>query len=165
MSIGYLFETRLLLEADAATLAAVRIDDAQLDRISKLVEASAAELDHVNIFLTLDHEFHTAVVEATGNPVLVGLYRSINELLIESRARTVGSRAIRQRAVNAHSEIVGALRAGDSAQAAEAVRRHLHEVHELWQAAEGTDAATDDEQPGRPKPRRRTATKPRGEGR
>lgn len=134
-SIGYLFETRLLLEADAVLLAATRITKEQIAEISALIEESAKQLDHVQRYMEVDHRIHTAIVEAAGNPILSSMYRSISELLLESRKRTAGSLAIRKRALREHGAIVEALESGDGTAAADQMRGHLNKVHALWQAA------------------------------
>lgn len=134
-SIGYLFEVRLLLEVNAATLAANRITPDQLAHVQELVTASEGELARIPEYVRIDHEIHTSIVEAAGNPILTGLYRSISELLLESRARTAGSLAIREQALHAHTDILDALSKGEGESAERAMRKHLNEVYELWRKA------------------------------
>ena len=71
-----------------------------------------------------DLEFHALLAEATGNPLFGIVLTPIQELLIESRRRTVGRHGAAL-AHEHHARILDAVRAGDPAAAAEAMRMHL----------------------------------------
>ena len=76
-------------------------------------------------FLQFDFEIHTAIIEATGNPIYISLYQSIADLSLESRKRTARSPATRRAAHAGHLAIVAALSSQDGDAAAAAMHDHL----------------------------------------
>ena len=71
-----------------------------------------------------DLQFHALLAAATGNPVFQLVLAPIQELLIESRRRTVG-RFGAGLAYQHHAKILAAVEAGQPAAAAAAMREHL----------------------------------------
>ena len=71
-----------------------------------------------------DLAFHAILAEATGNPLFGIVLTPIQELLIESRRRTLGRHGAAL-AHDHHARILDAVRAGDPAAAAQAMRLHL----------------------------------------
>ena len=135
-SIGYLFEVRLLMETDAAVLAAERITDDAVERLQTLIDEAKHVIDDIPHYTSVDHQFHTGIIEAAANPILTSLYRSISELVLEARRRTEVLHATREHSVHAHRTILDALRARDPERVAAEMRAHIHEVHEIWLATQ-----------------------------
>ena len=76
-------------------------------------------------FVEADRAFHRALVEATGNRILLGLYDSLRD-----RQRRMGRATLRSpeqiaRTLKEHREIADAVAAGNSARALAALRTHL----------------------------------------
>src|SRR5262249_8253092 len=71
-----------------------------------------------------DQDFHAVLAEATGNPLFNLVLSPMQELLIESRRRTLGRHGARL-AHEHHAAILDALRARDEAAADAAMRCHL----------------------------------------
>ena len=111
-SLSHLFDVRIVLEVGAARLAAPRITDTDLAHLEGLAAAAAqSALNEPSRYIDFDFQIHTAIVEATGNPIYLSLYRSIAELSIESRKRTARRAATRRRAHEDHLAILAALTA------------------------------------------------------
>jgi GntR family transcriptional repressor for pyruvate dehydrogenase complex len=142
MAFRHLLEVRQVLEVGAARLAAPRITAEQLDALAELTEQAERVTGRPAQFLQLDFEIHTAIIEATGNPIYISLYQSIADLSIEGRKRTSRDPAIRQRAHEGHLAIIAALRAHDSDAAALAMHSHLEVIQR----------ALDETDPGRSGP-------------
>jgi len=119
-SLDDLFEVRLLLEPDAAALAAERALPEEIEAIRQAVEATQdANISHEEL-LRSDVELHRAIAEASHNPLLVSLLASISALGYESRAMTVKIPGVAERTHLEHEAIADAIgaRAPDRARAA-----------------------------------------------
>ncbi len=136
MAFRHLLEVRQVLEVGAARLAAPRITAEQLEALAELTEHAERVTGRPAQFLQLDFDIHTAIIEATGNPIYISLYQSIADLSIESRKRTARDPATRQHAHRGHLAIVAALREHDSEAAAEAMRDHLDVIQRALEKSE-----------------------------
>ncbi|WP_026412338.1 FadR/GntR family transcriptional regulator [Actinomadura oligospora] len=132
-------EIRRGLEVEAARLAAARRTPADLATIQAALarrdEAWSAR-EHPE-FVEADLTFHTAVVEATHNGMLIELYRDFSAAL---RASIGAAGAVVEHADIPHGPIAAAIAAGDSEAAASAARRCLDQIMD-----EADDHNTDDE--------------------
>ncbi len=129
-----LTEARLLIEGEAAALAATQITVAELATLETLIEDIATENQTQGGQEEADRAFHLAIAHATRN---TALYNSIEELwrlrktspesaLLHEKARTANVKPV----VDEHSAILEALRAHDPAKARAAMRTHLSAVIE-----------------------------------
>ncbi|RFU42616.1 FadR family transcriptional regulator [Actinomadura logoneensis] len=132
-------EIRRGLEVEAARLAAVRRTPSDLTAIEAalvLRDAAWAAREHPE-FVEADLAFHTAVVEATHNGMLIELYRDFSAAL---RASIGAAGAVVEHADIPHGPIAAAIAAGDGQAAATAARRCLDQIMD-----EADDHNTDDE--------------------
>lgn len=136
MAFRHLLEVRQVLEVGAARLAAPRITADQLEALADLTEQAERVMGRPAQFLQLDFDIHTAIIEATGNPIYISLYQSITDLSIESRKRTARDPAVRRHAHEGHLAIVAALRARDSEAAAQAMHGHLDVIQRALDKSE-----------------------------
>lgn len=142
-----LMEARLLIEGEAAALAAVHIHDDELDELERLV----AEIDNENrlpgVSTNADQAFHLTIAAATRNTVIQSqveeMWRlrsaSPNCALLLEKARTANVQPV----VAEHRAVLDALRARDPAAARAAMRGHLAAVidHLLFATEEQAVAA------------------------
>lgn len=126
-----LYELRRALEAHAAALAAARIDAETLLRLEALLgrlETSEDPEEHSR----LDHEFHLAVADVTGNRALTAL---LDVLRARSRAyrifETVDGAQIKAISDEGHRAIMRALQARDPVAASAAAGGHVAQT-EYW---------------------------------
>src|SRR5947209_6048476 len=115
---------RLPLETAIAAEAARRRTDEHLARMGGAQDALADQRGTLEVHVKADLEFHAVLAEATGNPLFGLVLAPIQELLIETRRRTVGRHGAAL-AHEHHARILDAVRAGDAGAAAEAMRVHL----------------------------------------
>lgn len=118
-------EVRLLLEREAARLAAIRRTPEQLARLQGAAAERIAQLGGPG-YEDADIEFHRVLLEASGNALLAELYRGVGG----NEQALIATRAIADAAANgpsaiddAHDAIVEAVAAGDPV-AAEAAATH-----------------------------------------
>jgi GntR family transcriptional repressor for pyruvate dehydrogenase complex len=123
-------ETRRILESAIAELAAERISEDYLERLTACIEKAEATVEEPKAFSEADIELHSLIVESTNNPLLMSLYGSIAHLGIATRERTANIRGVRERTLAYHKKIVQALRDRDPIQSREAMQAHLLDVEE-----------------------------------
>jgi GntR family transcriptional regulator, transcriptional repressor for pyruvate dehydrogenase complex len=136
MAFRHLLEVRQVLEVGAARLAAPRITDDELVALRELTEQADRVVGRPAQFLQLDFEIHTAIIEATGNPIYISLYQSIADLSLESRKRTARSPETRRAAHAGHLAIVAALSTRDGNAAAAAMHDHLDVIQDALERGE-----------------------------
>ncbi len=127
-----LIEVRRMIEVGAAGLAAVCRTEAQLDRMSELLGQyeDAHNRDAIDEATEIDMNFHKLIAEASGNPFLPVILRSLEEPLHKVRAGTSAKRAIRERALGHHAAIFAAIKAGDATEAKETMRAHMTQTRQ-----------------------------------
>lgn len=117
---------RLVLARHAGELAAERIGAAALQRLDQLIGRIEVEARARNLaeFAVLNQEFHAIIMEAAGNRRLNGIYTAINKELRLLRWRALNTAPELEEALAAHRAILGALRAHDPRQLADALEAH-----------------------------------------
>lgn len=127
-------EARLLIEAEAAALAATQITEEELAELDRLVDRIAEEnLDPVGTEKA-DFAFHMAIAAATRNNALIEAVERLWELrrispeaaLLHEKARSANIKPV----VDEHRAIQVAIASRDPARARAAMRAHLSQVLE-----------------------------------
>lgn len=128
-----LWEVARVLEPLAVTLVASRITDEQLDALDANVAAMAKAVEAELPADGLDTEFHTMLAVFTENRALVLAREPIGQLLFRPYVEI--GRQVKQaprRNLEAHREIVAALRARDADRAATWMARHIDDLRRGW---------------------------------
>lgn len=122
------FEARLALDAEAARLAAHRQTPAVIAELRRLL-AERGNFDgrEKALFVARDFAFHKAVVAASRNSVLVGMYAFFSSSIGETIEATLGEE-LPEPDMAAHASIIDAIETGDPEQAEAAVRRFMAPV-------------------------------------
>jgi DNA-binding FadR family transcriptional regulator len=118
--LRHLSEVRLVVETDAARLAALRADAEDLARIRRLIGVMEQVLADVAEYAAADLELHAAILHATHNPLLAQLADTLAEGLAASREVTRHRPGGHAYSLPLHVSLVEAIERGD-ADAAEAV--------------------------------------------
>jgi DNA-binding FadR family transcriptional regulator len=124
LDLRHLAEVRLPLETAIAALAAQHRTDEHVARLAATQEVLGDAGGALEAHVQADLEFHAVLAEASGNPLFGIVLAPIQELLIESRRRTLGRHGALL-AHEHHAAILAAVAAGDADAAAQAMRRHL----------------------------------------
>ncbi|XVQ10928.1 FadR/GntR family transcriptional regulator [Spirillospora sp. CA-255316] len=135
-----ILEVRRGFEVEAARLAAARRTEADIAAISDALarrDATWAAGAHAE-FVEADLEFHTAVVEATHNRVLIELYRDFSAVLRAS----IGAAGTLRHSDVPHGPIAAAIEAGDAQAAAQAAHTCLDELLRSTETHPPTTPAT-----------------------
>ena len=122
------FEARLALDAEAARLAALRHTPAVIAGLRALLAARGdyGSGDKAG-FIARDFAFHQAVVAASQNVVLIGMYDFFSALIAETIDATLGQE-LPEPDMAAHVAIVDAIESGSPDAADAAVRRFMAPV-------------------------------------
>jgi DNA-binding FadR family transcriptional regulator len=134
ISLDELLEMRLLLEVPAARFAARRRTGAELDRLAasspiELLELSATDQFHAN------EEFHSILIEASGNVLLSIAARPIFAVLQRSLGRSSLEPGF-HRAINEHHHrIHAAIAAGNPREAERSMVDHLEFLRPFYERA------------------------------
>jgi DNA-binding FadR family transcriptional regulator len=127
-------ECRRILEVEAAGMAAERATKAQIARLAaafERMEDSAQRLaSHATEerFHEADVAFHHALLAAAGNRALAGLAERIQSALLIARLQLARPQYRQERALPEHKRILAAVKAGDRAEARQAMSDHLDTI-------------------------------------
>ncbi|MFF5206136.1 FadR/GntR family transcriptional regulator [Streptosporangium sp. NPDC000396] len=126
---GHLMEARDALEPVLAGWAAERATPEDRARLRGLldqqVEAGARDLER---FGDIDIAFHTAIAEATHNPLLVAMHAALVTLGHRSRSVAAQVPGSPERTVVWHTHMMEAIEAADPQAAQDAMRMHMRQV-------------------------------------
>lgn len=134
---------RAVIEAEAAALAAARINDDEVLKLEALVAAMSA-CDDEERAETVDREFHLSIANITGNPVIEYFVQSLWRMRTElPGVQRVYKRVCTNDAAartDEHGAILEGLRKRDPAAARAAMREHFHRLFESMLEATESDA-------------------------
>jgi DNA-binding GntR family transcriptional regulator len=127
--LTHLFEVIAALEAEGGRLACERITPDALAEIQGLHYRMYAHFlrQELPAYFALNQAIHTAIIAASGNPVLVATYASLSGRI--TRARYMANRLHPDRwqsAMDEHAVILDALVRRDGATLGPLLARHLH---------------------------------------
>ncbi|WP_112265353.1 FadR/GntR family transcriptional regulator [Lentzea terrae] len=135
-----LLEVRIALETTAASLAAVRAGDGELDELAKLNRRyQRAPVEDTQEVIESDEEFHSTLIRASHNELLEQMYQALVPGLQDCKRHAHPSREVHNRSANEHEQIVWFLRRHDEVGAKSAMTTHLLGLY--------NDVASDDTQP------------------
>ena len=127
--IEQIYELRVLLESFAAQVAAVRIDDRQLENLDRLADEMCDLVDQcpldVEAVAEVNDRFHKGLLEACGNTRLRDLLGAITEVPLQRRTFRRYSTEQLRRSANHHQELVAALSHRDAEWARSVMTGHL----------------------------------------
>lgn len=131
-SLSDLTEARAWIESVVVEVACERADDQMLDRLQSNVDEATrlSRLEDWESKSLVNIEFHNLLAEATGNPVVVAVVKSLMDVMREvvlGAGPTEGDVVLRSR-----RRLIKHLRNRDSAAAVEEMRRYLQRMHKLW---------------------------------
>ncbi len=127
-----LIEVRLALEPDMARLAVVNATARDLDRMeAALLRCEAAKGDR-EAFSRADEAFHRALVECTGNPLMIWLYGKINDVRGHRQWNAMKDKILSGKRIadynKDHRALFEALRRRDLEAAVATIEKHLNEA-------------------------------------
>lgn len=127
LDLEHVLQFRMVLEPEIAALAAEGATEADLAVLAACLDArcsgtAAAEADIA---------FHTALAQATGNPLFSDIVAAVRERLAETREEPFQSPERCRASRRAHRAILQAVASRDGEAARHAMKDHLHGVSQL----------------------------------
>ena len=135
---AHLAELRVIFEPQIAWLAAARIQDSEVATMREAVEVMEKSFQDPEAYIEADLDFHLALAEGAGNPLILCLVDCIIGLLREQRIRIFDVPGGPERGQIYHRLILEAVERHDAESAREAMRAHLEHVREVCQAGYAT---------------------------
>jgi GntR family transcriptional repressor for pyruvate dehydrogenase complex len=124
------FEARIVVDLELVRFCALRATKEERARIMELaVDGRAFHRDPV-AFRLLDFEFHQALYDGAGNPMLSALAQGLYDVGLDVRRAASDMPGVIAESVAQHVEVAEAIVAGRSAAAVTAYRRHLEHVRD-----------------------------------
>lgn len=124
--LGQIYPVRAALEEVAGRAAAVRMSDAQLAALAEELAGMrrAAEANNPHAQILHDVRFHEVIVEASGNQILIDVWRSLR---VEARTliSVIRSDSDLRMIAELHRPILQALQARDPELAGKEMRAHI----------------------------------------
>ncbi|GHD52768.1 GntR family transcriptional regulator [Mycetocola manganoxydans] len=136
-----LFDTRIVLEGGAASLAARHADSlvprleatleehrAVTEKVQEAARAGTLSVALLREYFTVDWNFHHLIFEGTDNPFLIDMSEVISTRVHRMRQTVLSGVTDAGDAVTEHTRIIDAFRTGDPEAAAAAMRDHIEKV-------------------------------------
>lgn len=124
LRMEHLAAVRLPLETTIASLAATMRTAEHLTLLETTQDILGNPRRTLEAHVKADLQFHATLAEATGNPLFQVVLAPIQELLMQSRRRTLKRYGV-DLAFQHHARILAAIQANDSIEASAAMRVHL----------------------------------------
>jgi DNA-binding FadR family transcriptional regulator len=134
VTLEELLEARELVEVPATRLAAERRSDLDLERLKATVPADEPRLGTQEEF-AYNSEFHSCVIEASGNALLAIAAQPIFSVLQTNLARSTLGRQFHRGIHEQHGRIIEAVEASDAAAAEREMRDHLRFLRPYYEQA------------------------------
>jgi GntR family transcriptional regulator, transcriptional repressor for pyruvate dehydrogenase complex len=134
VTLEELLEARALLEVPAARLAAARHRDEDVERLRAAIPPDGSRLATQEQFVH-NKEFHTVVIESSGNTLLAIAAQPIFTVLQTHLARSVLGRRFHGAVADQHRAITAAIAAGDARAAEQEMHAHLEFLRPFYEKA------------------------------
>jgi len=143
--ISNVFEIRAALEGLAASLAAERISEKELDEMERVLAlASGEEAGDVEELIRRDNQFHTLIYQASRNERLVNILSNLQEQVDRFRAISLATPGRGREAMAEHQKIAEAIAGRNAEEALSLGQQHVENAETaLLATLPGTDSASD----------------------
>ncbi len=133
-----LLDVRRMFEPAVARVAAARVTDEDLADLQRIVDTQRRKTKSGRSTIVEDTAFHAVLARATRNRAVMRIMEILNDLLVQSRTRTLKQKGRPERSIQGHEAVVAALRRRDADAAAHAMHVHIDRIAELMQRANGS---------------------------
>lgn len=137
--IQEIFELRMLLEPQIASLAAERITPTGLNELKAIVLDQGRAVAAGENDAPLDALFHETLAEAAGNTVILTVLDTIRTLLEDTRSEFMRPRARKGASVEGHLRIIEALEKRNPLAAYSAMNEHIRNMEHMALQPQGEE--------------------------
>jgi GntR family transcriptional regulator, transcriptional repressor for pyruvate dehydrogenase complex len=139
-------EARELLEVKIARLAAQRANREHIENMEETIRKMQSGTLAPDEFAATDVAFHNHLAEAAGNPLLLAMANSINEVMIGVRLLSIDLYGLPhscELAIELHARILGHVKAHDVEGAQRAMEEHMAVARKVLEEAEAVSGEKD----------------------
>jgi GntR family transcriptional regulator, transcriptional repressor for pyruvate dehydrogenase complex len=126
----YITELREILEPEFTALAAARIEEQQLAMMREAIDVMDRSMQNPDAYIEADLDFHLALAEAAGNPLILSLLDSIVAVLREERLGVFFVPGGPTRGQIHHRLILKAIERRNPAKARKAMIAHMQQIRD-----------------------------------
>ena len=126
----HLVELREIIEPQVTALAATRIEEQQLAMMRDAVAQMERSMRKPEAYIEADLDFHLALAEAAGNPLILSLLDSVVGMLREQRMGIFRVNGGPERGQIHHKRILEAIERRDATAARLAMQEHLKQIRQ-----------------------------------
>ncbi|MGH6932296.1 MAG: FadR/GntR family transcriptional regulator [Dongiaceae bacterium] len=127
-----LIEVRLALEPHMTRLAVLNATARDIDRLAEVMGRLDGASNDTEGFTLWDEAFHLAIAECTRNPLLVAVYRQINDVRSHSQWNAMKDKVLTGERITdynrQHRSLFEAIRSRDVEAAVAIITNHLHQA-------------------------------------
>jgi GntR family transcriptional repressor for pyruvate dehydrogenase complex len=127
-SLLSVLEVRRIFEPEVAALAAQRASEEQIQMLTKAAVEQERQVQRAGDAILPEFRFHRLLLDAANNPVLTHMMRSVDELLLDSRRRSLRIIVNQEHSVRYHFLIAHAVERHDPEQARVLMMQHILDV-------------------------------------
>jgi GntR family transcriptional regulator, transcriptional repressor for pyruvate dehydrogenase complex len=127
---AHLVELREIIEPEVTVLAATRIEEQQLAMMRDAVALMDSNMRNPEAYIEADLDFHLALAEAAGNPLILSLLDSVVGMLREQRMGIFRVNGGPERGQIHHKHILEAIERRDAVAARLAMHEHLKQIRQ-----------------------------------
>ena len=131
LKIKELFQTRKIIEVELARLAAINATEENISAMLDALEKARENIKSKNKYLEYEMIFHENIFKSSGNRILTALMASINNLLLESRKKTVKFFPDLSLSLKQHYEIFQSIKENNSEKAGQLMLEHLSAIEHM----------------------------------
>ena len=135
-SLENLKDARLTFELEMARRAAERAGPADIEALTRTVDAQEACFGNAAEFRLVDGRFHREIAALSGNPIWPALSDALFRWLNDFHVDLVSVPGKERLTLAEHREIIEAIAGGDPDAAARAMRDHLTRANDLYRKAD-----------------------------
>jgi GntR family transcriptional repressor for pyruvate dehydrogenase complex len=134
LEYGTVHEIRVPIEVQAAALAAERASEADVANLRRIVEQHEMHIAGNDLVAAgdADLEFHDEIARLASNPLLLGMYKTLAEVMKVVRTPVRHNAEVAETGLRAHRWLLECIAAGDANAARGAMERHLAEAERIW---------------------------------
>lgn len=134
--IANLLDLRKIIEVGCARAACERADENDLEKMGDALLKMRTAVENNELGEQADYDFHMAIAEATGNPLLINLMEDVSDTMIRTMKETrriwlYETKKSIQKIYDEHKLILKAIKDKDAEAAGRNMYRHLQEVEGL----------------------------------
>lgn len=132
--IESVFEVRRILEVQAVRLACVRRTSEDIEALHEILIKTKKKIDKNNSIHAEDEDFHTRIISATKNEILLRIAKSLYAMSRERRRVYFSDPQTNERAYSDHVEILQAIEDRRVGQAERRMGDHLTQAAQTWRS-------------------------------